>query len=171
MLFYAFDSNSSLSNSRKSDWTQVFSVVLQVRGLPSIILMYISDWIVSVCDDSVCYWDIKNIVDKAELQNDKDRLNSWATIEGFRFKLLKFNIMQLNKETFPKEPRCINLRWNCARKYGEYQILWRYNYSELRWNKHVSSICTNANIALELLNRVARRMWRKWQTRDWCLQF
>ena len=44
---------------------------------------------------------------------------------------------------------------------------------DLKWNNHVSNVCTKINRTLAVLRRNlshAPKMLRKWQTRGWCDQ-
>ena len=58
-----------------------------------------------------------------------------------------------NKETDQKDPCFIYPGGNSPRKCRKYQVSWRHYNKDLRWNTHVSNICTKANRTLGFLRR------------------
>ena len=75
-------------------------------------------------------------------QEDTDRLGCWAKKWGMRFQPIKCNMMQLTRKR-KKYPCFIYLR-------GHLGVTIK---NDLRWNTHVSNICTKANKTLGFLRR------------------
>ena len=95
-------------------------------------------------DDCVCYHEIKDEKDTMKLQRDIDRLGSWARKWGMRFQPVKCNMMQLTRKRIKK----IHASYTFSIKYLGVTIT-----SDLRWNTHVSNVCTKANRTLGFLRR------------------
>ena len=101
-------------------------------------------------DDCVCYGEIKDTEDTLKLQKDTDQLVCWARKWGMRFQPVKCNMMQITRKWIKKihaldgtvleNVECI--------KYIGVTIT-----NDLRWNTHVSNVCTKANRTLGFLRR------------------
>ena len=103
-------------------------------------------------DDCVCYREIKDEEDTMELQSDIDRLGSWARKWGMRFQPVKCNMMQLTRQQIEKVHASYTLAGtdleNESIKHLEVTIT-----SDLRWNEHISNVCTKATGTLGFLRR------------------
>ena len=155
--FLCFRQQRVVVNGVKSDWAPVLSGVPQGTVLgPLLFSLHINDISSDIesemrlfADDCVlCYREIKDEEDTMKLQRDIDRLGSWARKWGTRFQLVKCNMMQLTKKKKKKtdqEDPCFiylggNWPWKLTIKYLGVTIT-----SDLRWNTHVSNVCTKAN--------------------------
>ena len=104
-------------------------------------------------DDCVCYREIKDEEDTVKLQSDIDRLGSWARKLGMRFQPVKYNMMQLTRKRIYKIHTSYTVEGTDlenveSNKYPGVTIT-----CDLRWNTHVSNVCTKANRILEYLRR------------------
>ena len=103
-------------NGVKSDWAPVLSSVPQGTVLGQLLFsLYISGITKRIdselrlfTDDCVCHREIKNSEDTVKLQEDIDRLGSWARSWGMRFQPVKCNIMQITRKRIKK----INVSYN-----------------------------------------------------------
>ena len=101
---------------------------------------------------TVCYREIKNEVDTVKLQKDIDRLGSWARKLGMRFQPVKCNMMQLTRKRIKK----IHASYMEGTDLENVETI---NYfgviitSDLKWNTHVSNVCTKDNRTLGFLKR------------------
>ena len=137
-------------NGVKSDWAPVLSGVPQGTVLgPLLFSLYINDISSDIeseirlfADDCVCYREIKDEEDTMKLQKDIDRLGSWARKWGMRFQPVKCNMMQLTRKRIKKIHASYTLEGT------NLEIT-----SDLRWNTHVSNVCTKANRTLGFLRR------------------
>ena len=103
-------------------------------------------------DDCVCYREIKTVEDTLKLQRDIDLLGSWARKWGMRFQPVKCNMMQLTIKRINK----------IEASYTEGMVLENVDSikylgvaitNDLKWNTHITKICTKANRTLGLLKR------------------
>ena len=84
-----------------------------------------------------------------KLQRDIDRLGSWERTWGMRFQPVKCNMMQLTRKRIKKIHASYTLEGTdlenveSKKKYLRVTII-----SDLRWNTHVSNVCTKANRTL-----------------------
>ena len=96
-------------------------------------------------DDCVCYREIKDEEDTMKLQSDIDRLGSWARKWGMRFQPVKFNMMQLTRKRIKKIHASDNLKGTDLENVESIEYFGVTITSDLRWNTHVSNVCTKAN--------------------------
>ena len=101
-------------------------------------------------DDCVCYREIKDKEDTMKLQRDIDRLGSWARKLGMRFQTVKCNMMQLTRKRIKKihASYTLDLEGTDLENVESIKYLGVTITSDLRWNTHVSNICTKANRTL-----------------------
>ena len=100
----------------QSDWAPVLSGVPQGTVLgPVLFSLYNNDITTDIdseirlfADDCVCYREIKGTEHIVKLQEDIDRLGSWARKWGMRFQPVKCNIMQITRKRIKK----INVSYN-----------------------------------------------------------
>ena len=106
-------------------------------------------------DDCVCYREIKDEKkkDTMKLQRDIDRLGSWARKWGMRFQPVKCNMMQLTRKRIKKIHASYTLEGTNLENVESIKYLGVTITSDLRWNTHVSNVCTKANRTLGFLRR------------------
>ena len=103
-------------------------------------------------DNCVCYRE-KVEEDTLKLQSDIDRLGSWARKWGMRFQPVKCNMMQLTRKRNKKIHASYTLEGTDLENVESIQYLGVTITSDLRWNTHVSNVCTKANRTLGFLRR------------------
>ena len=82
-----------------------------------------------------------------KLQNDIDRLGSWARKWGMRFQPVKCNMMQLTRKRITEK----KIHASYTLEGTDLENVESIKY--LRWNTHVSNVCTKANRTLGFLRR------------------
>ena len=104
-------------------------------------------------DDCVCYREIKGTEATLKLQEDIDRLGCWARKWGMRFQPVKCNIMQITRKRIKKINASYNLEGTVLDNVENIKCLGIIITNDLKWNTHVSNICTKANRTLGFLRR------------------
>ena len=104
-------------------------------------------------EDCVCYRKIKDEVDTMKLQRDIDRLGSWARKWGIRFQPVKCNMMQLTRKRIKKTHSSYTLEGTDLENVETIKYLGVTITSDLRWNTHVSNVCTKAYRTLGFLRK------------------
>ena len=104
-------------------------------------------------DDCVCNREIKNEEDTLKLQRDIDRLGSWARKWGMRFQTVKCNMMQLTNKRSSKIQANYTLEDTVLENVESIKYLGVTITNDLKWNTHISNVCTKANRALGFLRR------------------
>ena len=104
-------------------------------------------------DHCVCYCEIKDEEDTMKLHSDIDRLGYWARKSGMRFQPVKHNMMQLTRKRIKKIHASYTLEGTDLENVESIKYLGVTITSDLRWNTHVSNVCTKANRTLEFLRR------------------
>ena len=159
--FLCFRQQRVVVNGVKSDWAPVLSGVLQGTVLgPLLFSLYINDISSDIeseirpfAVDCVCYREIKDEVDTIKLQRDIDRLGSLARKWGMRFQPVKCNMMQLTRKRIKKIHASYTLGGTDLENVETIKYLGVTITSDLRWNTHVSNVCTKANRTLGFLRR------------------
>ena len=159
--FLCFRQQRVVVNGVKSDWAPVLSGVPQGTVLgPLLFSLYINDISSDIeseirlfADDCVCYREIKDAKDTMKLQRDIDRLGSWARKWGMRFQPVKCNMMQLTRKRIKKIHASYTLEGTNLENVESIKYLGVTITSDLRWNTHVSNVCTKANRTLGFLRR------------------
>ena len=159
--FLCFRQQRVVVNGVKSDWAPVLSGVPQGTVLgPLLFSLYINDISSDIeseirlfADDCVCYREIKDEKDTMKLQRDIDRLGSWARKWGMRFQPVKCNMMQLTRKWIKKIHASYTLEGTNLENVESIKYLGVTITSDLRWNTHVSNVCTKANRTLGFLRR------------------
>ena len=104
-------------------------------------------------DDCVCYRDIKDTEDTLKLQKDIDQLGCWARKWGMRFQRVKCNMMQITRNRIKQIHASYTLEGTVLENVESIKYFGVTITNDLRWNTHVSSICTKANRTLGFLRR------------------
>ena len=86
-----------------------------------------------------------------KLQADIDPLGSWARKWGMRFQSVKCNIMQFTGNWIKKINASYNLEGTVLDNVENIKYLGITITNYLKWNTHVSNICTKANRTLGFL--------------------
>ena len=155
--FLCFRKQRVVVNGVKSDWAPVLSGVPKgiVLG-PLLFSLYINDISSDIeseirpfADDCVCYREIKDEEDTMKPQRDIDRLGSWGRKWGMRFQPVKCNMMQLTRKRINKIQASYTLKGTDLENVESIKYLGVTIKSYLRWNTHVSNVCTKANRTLE----------------------
>ena len=104
-------------------------------------------------DDCVCYREIKDTEDTVKLQEDINHLGCWARSWGMKFQPVKCNIMQITRKRIKKINASYSLEGTVLENVEKIKYLGVTITNDLKWNTHVSNICTKANRTLGLLRR------------------
>ena len=104
-------------------------------------------------DDCVCYREIKDTEDTVKLQEDIYRLGCWARSWGMRFQPVKCNIMQITRKRVKKINASYSLEGTVLDNVEKIKYPGVTITNDLKWNTHVSNICTKANRTLGFLRR------------------
>ena len=119
--------------------------------VPCKLLEHIILWLFA--DDCVCYRETKDEEDIMKLQRDIDRLGSWARTWGMRFQPVKCNMMQLTRKQIKTIHALYTLEGTDLQNVESIKYLGVTITSDLRWNTHVSNVCTKASRTLGFLRR------------------
>ena len=84
-------------------------------------------------------------------RNSKRILINWARKWGMRFQPVKCNIMQLTRKRIKKINAVYSLEGTVPENVDNIQYLGMTISKDLKWNTHVSNICTKANKTLGFL--------------------
>ena len=104
-------------------------------------------------DACVCYRGIKDKEDTLKFQRDIDRLGNWARKWGMRSQPVKCNMMQLTKKTLNKIQASYRVEGAVLENVDNIKYLCVTISNDLKWNTHISNICTKANRTLGFLRR------------------
>ena len=104
-------------------------------------------------DDCVCYREIKDTEDALKLQKDIDQLGCLARKWGMRFLPVKCNIRQITRKRIKKTHASYTLEGTVFENVENVKYLGDTITNVLRWNIHVSNVCTRAHRALGFLRR------------------
>ena len=92
--------------------------------------------------------EIKNVEDTVKLQKDIDRLGSWAQKWGMRFQPVECNMMQLTNKRTSKIQASYKLEPTVLENVESIKYLGLTITKDLKWNTHISNVCTKANRTL-----------------------
>ena len=96
-------------------------------------------------------WNFRGEEDTVNLQRDIDRLGCWARKWGMRFQPVKCNMMQLTRKRIKKIHASYTLEGTDLKNIEIIRYLGVTITNDLRWNTHVSNVCTKANRTLRFL--------------------
>ena len=168
-------------NGINSDWFHVLSGVSQgtVVGtvLFSLYFNYITTGIDSgirrFADNSVFYREVKGTEDTEKLQEDIDRLDSWARKWGMRCQPVKCNIMQMTRKGIKKINVSYNLEGTVLDNVETIKYLDVTITNDLKWNTH-AAICAQRLIGplafLDVIYQHVQNILRSRHIKDWCAQ-
>ena len=105
-------------------------------------------------DDCVFYREIKGKEGTLKLQRDIDRLGNWARKWGMRFQPVKCNMMQLARKHLNKIQASYTLEGAVLENVDNIKYLGVTITNDLKWNTHISNICTKANRSLGFLRQI-----------------
>ena len=159
--FLCYRQQRVVVNGVKSDWHPLYLVSQRGTVLgPLLFSLHINDITADIeseirlfADDCVCYREIKDKEDTLKLQRDIDRLGNWARKWGMRFQPVKCNMMQLTRKTLNKIQASYTLEGTVLENVDNIKYLGVTITNDLRWNTHISNICTKANRTLGFLRR------------------
>ena len=97
--------------------------------------------------------EIKDQENTLKLQRDIDRLGNWAGKWGTRFQPVKCNMMQLTRKHLNKIQASYTLEGAVLENVDNIKYLGVTITTDLKWNTHVSNICSKANRALGFLRQ------------------
>ena len=127
---------------------------------PLLFSLYINDIMVGTeseislfADDCICYRQIDSTEDTEKLQKDTDQLGKWTRKWGMRFQPAKCNIMQLTRKRIKKINAVYSLEGTVLETVDNIKYLGVTISKDLKWNTHVSNVCTKAIRALDFLRR------------------
>ena len=139
-------------NGVKSDWAPVVSGVAQETVLgPLLFSLHINGITADIeseiklyANDCVCYREIKDKEDTLKLPRDIDRLENWARKWSMRFQPAKCNMMQLTRKHLNKIQASYTLEGAVLENVDNIKYLDVTITNDLKWNTHISNICTKA---------------------------
>ena len=88
-----------------------------------------------------------------KLQRDIDRLGSWARKWGMRFQPVQCNMMQLTNKRSSKIKANYTFEGTVLENVESIKYLGVTITNDLKWNTHISNVCTKANRTLGFLRR------------------
>ena len=180
--FLCYRQQRVVVNGVKSDRAPVVSGVPQGTVLgPLLFSLHINNITADIeseirlfADDCVCYREIKGKEDTLKLQRDIDRLGNWARKWGMRFQPVKCNMMQLTRKHLNKIQASFTLEGTVLENVDNIKYLGVTITNNLKWNTHISNICTKANRTLGFLRRTLfscpQNVKRKQLIKVWCVQ-
>ena len=152
--FLCFRQQRVVVDGIKSDWAPVVSGFPQGTVLgPLLFSLYINDISADIESEIRLFADIKNEEDTLKLQRDIDRLGSWARKWGMRFQPVKCNMMQLTNKRSSKIQANYTLEGTLLENVESINYLGVTITNDLKWNTHISNVCTKANRTLGFLRR------------------
>ena len=159
-MLFSYRQQRVVVNDVKSDLAPVVSGVPQCTVLGLFLFsLHINDITADIeseirlfADDCVCYREIKDKEDTLKLHRDFDRLGNWARKWGMRFQHLKCN-MQSTRKHSNKIQASYTLEGTVLENVDNIKYLGVTITCDLRWDTHISNICTKANRTLGFLRR------------------
>ena len=155
-------------NGSFSDPAAVMSGVPQGTVLgPLLFLLYINDMpallnslLKLFADDSYLYRHIKSILDMHCLQDDLDKLQDWEQNWDMEFHPQKCKLLSITNKTKPI-PTEYNIHGETLESVETAKYLGLTLHKKLKWNKHISIICSKAHQRRSFLQRTLRGCSKK----------
>ena len=152
---------SVVNGDTNSEWAPVLSGVPQGTILgPLLFSLYINDISIDIdseirlfVDDCLCCREIRDTDDSLKLQKDIDRLGCLARKWGMRFQPVKCSIMQITRKRTNKIEASYTLEGTVLENVDSIKYLGVTITHDLRWNTHISNMCTKTNRTLGFLRR------------------
>ena len=126
---------------------------------PLLFLLYINDITCNIqseirlfADDCILYRTIRNRTDCSILQEDIDKLFSWAAVWQMQFNSKKCHILSITRQR-SKSATTYTLGTEVLSQVDSYPYLGVTVSSDLRWHNHVSCISTKATRTLNFIRR------------------
>ena len=88
-----------------------------------------------------------------DIKRDINRLGNWARKWGMKFQPVKCNMMQLTRKHLNKIQAFYTLEGAVLENVDNIKYLGLTITNDLKWNTHISNICTKANRTLGFLRR------------------
>ena len=158
--FLSGRSQQVVLSGEKSPYISVESGVPQGSVLgPALFLYYINDMPEGIkstvrlfADDTIVYLTIASDKDSTDLQEDLDRLAKWETVWKMLFHPQKCNVLTISRKTTPIKTS-YKLHGHTLTSVEEAKYLGITFTEDLRWNQHITNICSKANKTLGFLKR------------------
>ena len=152
----------------KSDWTPIVSGVPQGTVLgPLLFSLHMNDITADIeseirlfADDCISYREIKDKEDTLKIQRDIDRLGNWARKWGMGFQPVNCNMIQLTRKHSNKIQSFYTLEGTVQENVDYIKYFGITITCDLRWNTHISNICTKTNRTLGFLRRFTSELFR-----------
>ena len=158
--FLADRQQAVVVNGAKSSWKEVTSGVPQGSVIgPTLFLIFINDIkdnlkspIRLFADDCVIYREILSELDHQILQEDLQKLSSWAETWLMTFNIKKCAVVSITRKRHPNTYQYYLCSEEIPRS-NEYKYLGITITADLRWNRHCQTIRQNASKTLGLIRR------------------
>ena len=152
--FLCYRQERVVVNGVKSDWAPVVSGVPQGTVLGTLLFsLHINDITADIESEIRLFAEIKDKEDKLKLQRDIHRLGNWDRKWGMRFQPFKCNMMQMTRKHLNKIQASYTLEGAVLENVDNIKYLGVTITNDLKWNTHISNICTKANRTLGFLRR------------------
>ena len=126
---------------------------------PSLFQFYINDMqegiqstVRLLADDTIAYVTISSETDAANLQQDLDKLAEWESKWLMKFHAEKCNVLIISKKRTPSKYN-YTLHGHILEHDTSAKYLGCTISSDLKWGKHISTICSKANTTISFLKR------------------
>jgi hypothetical protein len=126
---------------------------------PSLFLFYINDMpdgiqstVQLFADDIIAYVIISSDADAANLQQDLDKLAEWESKWLMKFHPEKCNVLTISKKRSPSKYN-YTLHGHILEHDTSAKYLGCTISSDLKWDKHITTICSKANNTISFLKR------------------
>ena len=147
-------------NGTKSTWSPVLSGVPQGSVLgPTLFLVYINDIVTDVkstlrlfADDSILYREIKDANDQSILQDDLNKVFSWADQWQMSFNASKCEALRLTNKTDPWD-YTYRVDGHHIESTSSHKYLGVTITQGLDWKEHIQNITSSARSTLAILRR------------------
>lgn len=103
-------------------------------------------------DDTIAYVTISSDADAANLQQDLDKLAEWESKWLMKFHPEKCNVLTISKKRSPSKYN-YTLHGHILEHDTSAKYLGCTISSDLKWGKHISTICSKANNTISFLKR------------------